>query len=325
MTAATRRRRVDRTDELRSLPVLVDQWLAEGIITPEQAERMLRIGPWSGSASNDTGSRRSPVLIEAAGYLGGALVVVATLLLGARYWGELSTPARLVVIGSAAAALLIAGALVAGRGPAGRRLASVLWLGSTLAVSGFSAVLVNAIPGWGEHAPLLISGATAAWATALWFLLRVLAQQVAMAAAFLVAAASVISELTTSNSLPGLAVWAGAGAWLLLGWRGWLRPRRAVMPLAAAAMVVGTLITLPTTWGFVLAFLTLAALVVLALRLRELPLLVVAAVGALQVLPAAAVEWFPGSVIAPVGLLLVGLLLVGAAVRRARSQASSGR
>jgi hypothetical protein len=97
------------------------------------------------------------------------------------------------------------------------------------------------------------------------------------------------------------------------------------MPLAAAAMVVGTLITLPTTWGFVLAFLTLAALVVLALRLRELPLLVVAAVGALQVLPAAAVEWFPGSVIAPVGLLLVGLLLVGAAVRRTRSQASSGR
>jgi hypothetical protein len=325
MTATTRRRPVDETDVSRSLPALVDLWLAEGIITPEQARRILRIGPRPHSAPDDTGSRPSPVVIEAAGYLGGALVVVATLLIGARYWGDLSAPARLVAIGSAAAALLIAGALVAGLGGAGTRLTSVLWLGSTAAVSAFSAVLVDTTSERGQHAPLIVAGATAAWATALWLLHRVLAQQVAMAVALLVTAASAMAELTSSGSLPGLGVWVVAGAWLVLGWRGWLTPRRAVMPLAAAAMTVGALMTLPTAWGFVLAFLTLAALVGLALRLRELPLLVVAAVGALQVLPAAAVQWFPGSVLAPVALLLVGGLLVGVAVRRTRSHATPGR
>ena len=251
---------------------------------------MLRVHPPDGSAIDSTGSRSAPVVVEAAGYLGGALVVVSTLLIGARYWGDLSTAARLVATGGAAAVLFVAGVLVAGRGRVGARLASVLWLGSTAAIAGFSAVVVDATPAWEQHAALVVAGVTAAWATALWARHRVLVQQVAMALALLVTAATAVADLTASDSLPGLAVWGVAGGWLLLGWRGALAPRRAVMPLAAAAMTLGTLMTLPTTWGFALAFLTLASLLALALRLRELPLLVVAALGTLLVLPTAAME-----------------------------------
>jgi hypothetical protein len=325
MRAGTRGRAVDGADVPRSLPALVDRWLAEGVITPEQARLMLRAEPRRDPAPDGNGARPSPVVIEAAGYLGGALVVVASLLIGARYWGDLGTAARLVVIGAGAAALLVAGALVTGRGEEGRRLTSVLWLGSTAAASGFTAVLVDATSARDEHAPLLVAGATAAWATTLWLLHRVLAQQVAMFVALLASVAAALAVLTTSDSLPGLGVWVVAATWLLLAWRGRLAPRRAVMALAAAAMTVGALITLPTAWGFVLAFLTLAALVALAVRLRELTLLVIAALGALQVLPAAVVEWFPGTVLAPVTLLLVGAVLVGAAVRLTRSAATAQR
>lgn len=323
MTHTMRSRRITN-DSSRSLHALVDEWRADEIISPEQAQRMLTGHLPTERWSDHDRPQPSSVVTEAAGYLGGALVVVATLLIGARYWGDLTTPTQLATTGAAAAGLLVAGALVSGRGRAGSRLASVLWLASTAGVSALLALAVETAPTWEPHAVLVVAGTTAAYATALWAWHRVVVQQIAMMVALMMTATVAIADETTSDSLPGLGAWGAAGVWLLLGWGGWLAPRRAVLALAAAAMMLAAVTTLPTAWGFALAFVTVALLVALAVRLRELLLLAVAAIGALQVLPAAAVEWFPDSMLAPFTLLAVGVLMVGAAVWTALRKGPSG-
>ena len=60
-------------------------------------------------------------------------------------------------------------------------------------------------------------------------------------------------------------------------------------------------------------------MVALALARRDLLLLGVGAVAAFLVLPPAVGTWFPGSLAAPVALLLVGVGLVAVAVTMART------
>jgi hypothetical protein len=78
------------------------------------------------------------------------------------------------------------------------------------------------------------------------------------------------------------------------------------------------LMTLPTNVGMVLALCTVVAVVVLAVVVRDLLLLAVGALGALNVLPVVVNEWFPGELAAPLVLLVVGALLVTAAVYTAK-------
>ena len=296
-----------------SVEAWVDGWLAQGIITEEQARLMLAGRPVEQEAGRH-GARTASIALEVAGYLGGALVVVATLLVGARYWDELTTAVRLVTIGAAVAGLLIAGLLVSGLGPVGTRLTSVLFLASTASFSGLVAVAVDTAPSWHDHASVVIAASTASYAVLLWLWHRTLVQQVVVAASGMVTAGVLIGDLTDADALPGLGVWGVAAAWMVLGLRGRPAPSRFVPALAGAAMVLGVILTLPTPWGFALAFVTIALLVRLAALRRDLLLLAVAALGMLQVLPAAAVEWFPDSVVAPFVLLAVGVLMVAAAV-----------
>jgi hypothetical protein len=102
--------------------------------------------------------------------------------------------------------------------------------------------------------------------------------------------------------------------WLLLGWGGILGPRRVVVPLGAAAMVIGAMMTMQYDAGIILAILTAAAIVSVAVLFRDLVLLAVGAVGALIVLPPAVSRWFPDNLAAPVALLALGALLVSSAL-----------
>ena len=73
-----------------------------------------------------------------------------------------------------------------------------------------------------------------------------------------------------------------------------------------------------------LALATLAALVLLAVRSRDLPLLGIASLGTLLVLPQTMARYFPGALGPALALLGVGILLVVTAVlitRRSTGQA----
>lgn len=307
-------------------PSLIDHWLAEGVITSAQADRMradleraeppaVAAGPTSGRSPGDARHHTS-LVVEALAYLGGVIVLVAVSLIGAQYWHALDEAGQLAVVGGAATGLLLAGlAVPASRGATALRLRSVLWVLSTVGAAAFFALFAHLVLDLSDPAVGTVAGSgAAALAAVLWWRLRVLPQQATFFVATMVAAATAVAQLTTDEHLPGLAVWGTGVIWFLLGARGKLNPRRPVLALAATATLVGAAMTMPADAGMVLALGTVVAVVVAAVVVRDLLLLAVGAVGALNILPAVVNQWFPGQLAAPLVLLVVGALLVVAAV-----------
>ena len=304
------------------LTSLLETWVADQLITPEQADRILVRGQVAVQAPPPEQKRpaRSSLVIEALGYLGGVIILVASILVASLYWDQVTTTARLVILGSVAGLLLAAGFAVPERlEDVGIRLRSVLLLLSTGALAGFLGVLgADALDMADQDVFLLISAGVTVYAIGLWLISQTLVQQLAMMLGVMLTAAALTNELDVSQALPGLAVWGVALIWVVLGWGGVLEPRRFVMVFGAAGMFVGAMTTIPTNAGNVLALVTAAAVVATAVLFRDLLLLAVGAFGTLLVLPAVIIEWFPGSLAAPIAMLAVGAVLVGAALFVAR-------
>lgn len=314
------------------LTSLLETWVTAELITPEQADRILvggEVTVRTPAPEPERRRERSSLVVEALGYLGGVIILVASLLIGSLYWDQVNSTARLLVLGGVAGVLLVAGFAVPERlEEMGLRLRSVLLLLSTGVVAGFLGLLgADALDLPDQDVFLLISAGVAAYAVGLWLGCRSLVQQMAMMVGLMLTAAALTNELDVNDGLPGFAVWGVALIWVLLGWGGVLEPRRLVMVLGAAGMFVGAMTTIPTNAGNVLALVTAAAIVATAVLLRDLLLLAVGAVGTLVVLPAVITEWFPGRLAAPIAMLAVGAVLVGAALfvaRRRHSEPQSG-
>jgi hypothetical protein len=312
------------------LPDLVDHWEATGVITPEQAARMRAdLGlPESGPAFlpvlTEPPRKERPqasLAIEALGYLGSVLIVVASALLASEYWNDLATAGHLLIVGSAAVLLLLAGFAVPDRlGPPGQRMHAVLWLGATVAAAGFVGVFGNEVLDWHEEdLALLVFAATAVLAAVLWWRLPTVVQQVAVVAGLAGTAASAAAQFHSAQDYqPGLAVWGVGAIWFVLGWGGVVRPRWTALLLGGIVLLVGSGLTMSTDGGVVLALVTVAAMVTLAVLSRDLLVLVVGAWGALQTLPSAINTWFPGQLAAAAALLVAGTGLVTAAIWIAR-------
>jgi hypothetical protein len=313
---------------------LIDRWVDDGLITNAQADRMradLDLGPAPAQPVSPSSSDRSRIvarplrdrtslMIEALAYLGGVIVLVAAGLLAAQYWDAMSEVAQLGAVGGAAALLLIAGLAVPKHlGATSIRLRSVLWLLSTAATAAFLALFADLVLELGGDDILLVSSAgTAALAAALWWRLPTFPQQAMFFTALMVAGAAIAAKATDNPHVPGLPVWALGVVWFVLGWRGVLKPRRSVLAAGAVGTLVGAAFTLPTDAGMVLALCTVVAIVVLAVLFRDLLLLAVGALGALNILPSVITEWFPGELAPPLVLLGFGGLLVAAAVYTAK-------
>lgn len=297
--------------------------MTDQLITPEQADRILVRGDvlvQDPPAAQERPHERSSLVIEALGYLGAAIILVASILIASLYWDQVSTPARLVIVGGVVAVLLAAGfGIPEGLGDVGTRLRSVLWLLSTGAFAGFLGLLgAAALDMAGKDVFVLISAGVAAYAAGLWLIGHTLVQQLAMMVGVMLTAAALTNQLGVSDALPGFAVWGVALIWLLLGWGRLLEPGRFFMVFGAAGMFVGALTTIPTYAGIALALVTAVAVVATAVLFRDLLLLAVGALGTLLVLPSSVVELFPDDLAAPIAMLVVGTLLVGAGLLIAR-------
>lgn len=316
------------TDERPALPQLIDRWVTDGLITSAQADRMRAdLGltePLPVTKPSAEGRRPTSLVVEALAYLGGVIVLIAAGLIAGRYWHALTDGARLGIVGGAAVALLLAGfGIPEPRRPVTVRLRSVLWLLATAGAAAFFALFADLVLKLdGPAVGVVASAGAGVLAAVLWWRLPVLAQQTAFFVAMSLAASTTVAHLTNRSHLPGLAFWGVGVIWFVLGWRAVVTPRRPVLALAAAIALIGSLMTVSTDAGNVLAICTLVAVVVLAVVIRDLLLLGVGALGALNILPAVVTEWFPGRLAAPLVLLAVGALLVVAAVYVAKGRGS---
>jgi Predicted membrane protein (DUF2157) len=308
------------------LQSLLDRWVAAGLITSQQAERIrdqeagVSATAVARSEGTPDGSPATSLMTEAVGYLGGVLIVVAAGLLTARMWSELSLSTELLLVAAIAAVLLAAGALVPDRrSPPGSRLCAVLWLLSTVAFSALLVLVANQGLGWrDEDVAVLAAGGTAIYALALWWRHRHVVQQGVLLVSLVVAAAAATAELGGPEQLPGLAVVGVGASWFALGWSGRVGARRPAYLLGAGAAMFGALILSESPWGQPLALATVAAILFAAVRFRDLALLAIAAIGALQVLPRMTETLFPNALAAPIALMVAGGLLVAAALYTAR-------
>jgi len=313
----------DRTARTVPLSLLLSHWQEDGIITPEQAARM-RVTPdvqvHARTGVPPEGATRSSLVVEALGYLGGVIIVAASMLISAQYWDDIDTAWRLVLLGGVSAALLACGAAVPRRLDAvGDRLRAVLWLGSTASCAGFLAVIaVEPLDLDSSSVAVLVASGTAVYAAGLWLSRHTVVQQLAMMVALAMTAGAVIARLDIADELPGVGVCGVGLVWALFGWGGLLLPRRLGIVLGSATAIIGAMMTGAADAGTVLTLVIVCAVVAAAVLARDLLLLGVGTVGVLVNIPAAVTKWFPDTMVAPYALLVVGAGLVLVALRIAR-------
>lgn len=298
---------------------LIAGWLETGLISSEQAAAMRH------DVDERLAHEKAPVdvpslLVEGIGYLGGAIVVAATLILVGRYWHELVSPVRVALTALAAAGTLAAGWLIGSAHPAAARVRAVLLTAAVVTLAALILVIGNEYGAGGDSLTLavVVTSASAAYAALLWWRNPTVLQQLTTYVALLGAAATWTQELPGPPELSGAAAWSVAVAWLVLAWGGVVRPRAFAEAIAAAGAVFCSFTTMSTDAGNVLAMATAVTLVVAAVVVRNLALLAIASIGTLVSTTVAVSDWFPGALTAPLSLLVVGGALVVVAVVVAR-------
>jgi len=307
----------------------VARWVEAGVIGAEQGEAILALE----GESREAGGRRRAVVAEVLGYLGGVLAVVAGFVLGAESWVQLGRWGRVGVLAAVTGALLAAGWWL--RGTEGRvlpRLASVLWLG---AVAGFAGLLAVLQEGRSDDAladpSLGVAAGALVLAAVLYALERRVLQQLALFLAVVAAMVAGGHRLGWSwETVEGYGFLVLGAAWLELGRRGLVGPRRTSEVLGSLALLSGPAVldveaVGPGDWGLWLDLGLSVALIVAGSALARNVLLGIGAAGMVMFLGMVAGEYW-SDLGAPLAILLVGLALVAAAVLVARLRpAGTGR
>jgi hypothetical protein len=317
--------RLTRHPSPRSLPDLLEEWVAAGIITDEQSRiiRQRESSPYERRATlalAPSPPEGPSLVVEALGYIGGAVMLIGACILVGLYWPDIPVALRLVIIGGTAVALIGAGLAVPDRlGEAAGRLRSVLWAAGVVATGAFLALFsTEVLDRYDEHAMVIIGPGTAVVAGVLWWTRRSALQQLALFLPLMIASVGIGMELTSTDSwVGGFMMWAVAVAWAALSWADRLEPRVTGVAFGVLGAVLGSM-TMADDFGIALGLGTAVATVALALWERSLVWLAVAAIAMLWTTPRAAVEWFPGRLSAALTLIVTGGLLVLSAVWVAR-------
>lgn len=307
----------------------VERWVAAGVIGREQGEAILGMEGTAAGAAEAAGGRRA-VVVEVLGYLGGGLALVAGFVLGAESWAELGYWGRAAVLGAVTVVLLVAGwRLRTEEGRVLPRLASVLWLGAVAGFAGLLAVLLGGRSGDAVDDPTLaVAGGALVLAAALYLLERRVLQQVALFGAAVATLLTAGGEfLVAWDGLEGVVLAVLGAAWLELGRRGLVVPRRTSEALGALAVVSGCEVLATVGrgsegfgvggWGLWVGLGVAVALLVAGSAWRRNVLLGIGT-GAMVVFLAQAAGRYWEDLGAPLAILLVGLGLVAVAVVLAR-------
>jgi hypothetical protein len=299
------------------LSAQVDRWVATGIISPDQAERI------RADLATHTSAAHRPVSLvaEGLGYLGGVIVVVGLGLVLGISWQNITPAGKIAIAGAVWLILTLAGALIPARrlGATGARLRGVLWTGASVAIAA-GLGLIGDQQRWDPDLLMLVaSGGAVAMSASAWAVSRHVLQQLSTVASLSFAGWSGATMITnpTDPTWPGLAVWGVGVVWFVLSLLD-VVPRRSGGVFGSIGATIGGLFMISEDWGYAFALGTVIALVAVAVIRRELGVLGVGSVGTLIALPIAVDHYFPGVLPAALALVVGGLALVTIAVFTAR-------
>ena len=315
------------------LDELLRRWVAEGWIEAGQAAR-IRTGEAARAQAAIPGQppaaapaetpRRAPLVVEALGYLGGLLAIVAGFIAVDQLWPDIPTSAELAFAGAGTVALGGAAAMMrTGGAPALGRLRSVLWLFSTACLVAFMGVLAAQVWDFSPAGTALVAaGVATPYAALLWWRTRAPLQHLATFAGAATVAGAGIASIAPGLSAwaPGLAIWVLSLAWGVVAYLGYLAPRNTGYLAAGIGLVVGAQMTMQEAAGHVLAVATVLGLLAAGVALRRVWVLALGAIGVLAVVPQTASRYLPQSVAAPLAVFCVGLALLGVALWLARNR-----
>jgi hypothetical protein len=299
----------------------LERWVAEGLLDAVQADRIQRAeAEWATDRQRLPG--RGGLIVEALGYLGGALTILAGFIAVNLLWPDVPLAAQLAFAGIGAVALLAVGAAIRiGDEPAYRRLRSTLWLMSTGCLAAFAGLIGAQV--WhlsGLTTTVLTAAITTVYAAGQWWWSRTALQHLVTFVAAATTVGTVIDRLApgATHWAPGLGIWLLSVLWAYVAYRMPLPPRRAGQVAAAVGALVGAQLTLPVAAGHALALGTVAGLLIGGVLVRRVWPLVAGALGVIVCVPETAVRYLPQSMGVPLAMLTVGLVLVAAALGLAR-------
>jgi hypothetical protein len=261
----------------------LQRWQSAGLLSDDQVQAIISFEqskePDAGELEHHAArnERGIPLVAEALGYLGGLLAAIGAILLVAQYWPDLATGWRIGLPAAVALAGVVGGTLVSEHADdALRRLKWSLWLAGTagLGAAGGVAMYEAMAPvptyGWAdEHRVVFgVASLVAVLSGVLWRGRERPIQQTTFLGGLLVAIGSAMNEWWELAGV-GVAVWAIAFAFILIGQReiGTFPVITAIV--GGAGMVVGSMLMIDR-WSIIGAiFLAVSSMVMIGFG--ELP------------------------------------------------------
>lgn len=301
----------------------LQKWLADGIISAEQAElmRSSALGSYQETVEEAAQERRVPIVTEILGYVGAALAIWAVVFLVSEFWGNLADWAQASLFGALAVVLFAAGSsLLYTEEPALGRLSSVLWAGSLLAIGGTLYVVFDPIADFSVNTTWTLIGALTAVAGGLMLRRQ---QSVAQHFVFFAAVMTTIMSLINLGAHPevfvfGFAAWGIGLVWLLVTRAGVLQPSGTGMVLGAIGMLYGAQMAAiegdAEVFGILLGLATAALFATAGVVTREKLAIIMGGIGIFWFVPQAMFRFFGETFGGMFGLFLSGLAIVALAL-----------
>jgi hypothetical protein len=245
-------------------------------------------------------------------------------LLIVKYWRDIPTWSRLVVLFGVSSLLWGVGAAAQPRAdPALGRLRGSLWFLSCGALALFAALLAGNVFGLDGAGVALVAGlVAAAEAGALWRLQEGSFQHLACLGGLITAVVGFAAALD-GEALAGILLWVLGVVWALLGSRGSVRSPALATVLGAATLLVGAGVT-AGPWADaapVIGLVSALGLLGVGIATRHFALTGPGAAGVLVYLPWTVARLFRHALDAPLVVLISGALLLGVMVLLLRSRA----
>jgi hypothetical protein len=305
---------VDLSDRL-------DAWVRAGLITRSEADGIAAfegrpggVPPPTATPAGTAGPIGRASASEGLAYLGAALAIAAGGTLLARIWGDLSTPARILIPAVVAMALFVVGWRLrdAVPGPL-QRLCAISWFFSAAALGWATAVAVSDGLGLQERATFLGIGTTVVvYAGALYLVRPVTIQQLAVLTGAMFLAIGIGWGTATGI---GWIFWIVGVGWILLGARGLLVDAPAALSMGSVVVLFGCLLiaTGSAEVGTWVGVVSSAGLIGAGVALRSQQMLVLGVIGLFFSTLAVVRVYVEGSTGIAIGLLAAAAVVLAAA------------